>query len=240
MSKTVLVTGASSGIGYQICKDLLTKGGRVIGLSRTIDKSHPLNEFEQFIPWQCDLSDITQAGDLFQSLIDNIGPIDALIYAAGVCYHEQFGQTKINSITEQLNVNLISAFLLCEQAIAHMPKQSTIILLSSTLAEKPIATSAMYSASKAGLEQVMKASAIAGAAKQISVNAVALGCVDTPMLSQHRDDNLEQQTRLKALADLHPFGLGKAHEVAQIITTLLFQPWTTGSVIKVDGGLSLN
>ena len=239
MSKTILVTGASSGIGYQVCKSLLSKGDRVIGLSRTIDNSHPLNSFEHFIPWQCDLSDVTKTTSLFQSLIDEKGPIDALIYAAGVCYHEQFGQTKLTSITEQINVNLVSAFLLCEQAITHMPKQSAIILLSSTLAEKAIATSAMYSASKAGLEQVMKASAIAGSAKQISVNAVALGCVDTPMLSQHRDDNLEQETRLKALAELHPLGLGKATEVAQIITSLLSQPWTTGSVIKVDGGLSL-
>ncbi|KZN62441.1 hypothetical protein N473_19500 [Pseudoalteromonas luteoviolacea CPMOR-1] len=239
MSKTVLVTGASSGIGYQVCKKLLKQGDRVIGVSRTIDKRHPLNAFERFIPWRCDLADITKTHTLFQSIHESAGPIDALIYAAGVCYHEQFGQTQVKSITEQLNVNLVSALLLCEQAIQHMPQNSAILLLSSTLAEKPIATSAVYSASKAGLEQIMKASAIAGAAKKISVNALALGCVDTPMLRLHRDDDLQQQTRLDALADLHPFGLGTVNDIAFIINNLLSQPWTTGSVIKVDGGLTL-
>ncbi|TQF70697.1 SDR family NAD(P)-dependent oxidoreductase [Pseudoalteromonas luteoviolacea] len=240
MKQTVLVTGASSGIGYETCLLLLKAGHNVVGLSRSINSTHELNSYANFTAWSCDLSKIDEVADLLLSIQASVGEINALVYAAGVCHHEQFGSTKLSSVIEQINVNLISAFILCEQAIMHMPKESSILLLSSTLAEKPISTSAIYSASKAGLEQITKASALAGAEKKIRVNAVSLGCVNTSMLVKPSADDLEKKHRLEQLEQIHPFGLGQANEVASVLINLLNQPWTTGSVIKIDGGLTLN
>ncbi|MCF2858801.1 SDR family oxidoreductase [Pseudoalteromonas sp. SMS1] len=240
MKQTVLVTGASSGIGYETCLALLKAGYHVVGLSRYVGSNQILNGYSNFTPWCCDLANVDALPDVFLSIQKAVGEINGLVYAAGVCHHQAFGNTTLRAISEQLNVNLVSAFILCEQAVVHMPRNSSILLLSSTLADKPLSTSAIYSATKAGLEQVMKACALAGAKKKIRVNALSLGCVSTPMLAQERADDLDVDSRLKQLEQFHPLGLGKAEDIASIIITLFNQPWTTGSVIKVDGGLTLN
>jgi len=102
-----------------------------------------------------------------------------------------------------------------------------------------MATSAVYTATKAAIDAVVKVAAQTGAARGIRVNSLALGVVDTPMARQERPDGLDEKARIEFLRGLHPLGrLGEAGEVASAALSLLRQEWTTGAVMTMDGGLS--
>jgi NAD(P)-dependent dehydrogenase (short-subunit alcohol dehydrogenase family) len=119
-----------------------------------------------------------------------------------------------------------------EEALQELEDGGAMVLLSSTLAERPIATSAVYSATKAGLQAMGKVLAAQGAQRSLRVNSLCLGVVETPMVSG-------DAARLAAVEKLHPLGLGKPSDVASAIVWLLGAPWMTGSEILLDGGLLL-
>jgi NAD(P)-dependent dehydrogenase (short-subunit alcohol dehydrogenase family) len=125
------------------------------------------------------------------------------------------------------------------------------VFISSTLALRPLPTSAVYSAAKAGMLAAMRSLALVGAARRIRANAVCPGVVDTEMVRAPRlspgetpptGEELERRisAQLSTLGALHPLGrLGKAEEVAEAVVHLLAAPWTTGSELVIDGGLML-
>ena len=79
---------------------------------------------------------------------------------------------------------------------------------------------------------------MAGAERRIRVNAVALGVVVTPMARQARPDGLDEDAQLEGLGSIHPLGLGNTSDVAEGLLAILGQPWTTGAVLTMDGGLT--
>jgi len=250
-TRRVVVTGGGSGIGRAVALRLAAAGGSVAVVGRRPER---LAETAALAPGRIhplvgDLASPPQRADLLARSRELLGGLDGLVHAAGIASHRAPGRIDEDGLRSMLEVNLVAPLRLGEQALEHLEPGGGVVFVSSTLAMRPIETSAVYSAAKAGMDAAMRSLAIAGAPKGIRFNSVAPGLVDTEMIRELRlapgerepeakDERVREQ--VAALAGLAPLGrLGTPDEIAVAIVHLLAAPWTTGSVHVVDGGLML-
>lgn len=248
---TVIVTGATRGIGRATVAAILARGGRVVALARN---EEALAELEASNPDRirtvtADLSEVARVSDVARRAIEAFGVVDGLVNCAGVASHAPIAAATVESIETQFRVNLIAPLLLSQAVAGHFAgREGAIVNVSSTLSERVMPTTVVYAASKAALNAVTKGLAAELAPAGVRVNAVLPGGVDTDMLRTpqvlpgesltpaERERRVDLQ--LEALAALHPLGrLGKPEEVAAVILQLLDQTWQTGSLVTIDGGL---
>jgi NAD(P)-dependent dehydrogenase (short-subunit alcohol dehydrogenase family) len=173
------------------------------------------------------------------------------VNCAAIARYEQVGAIRVDSIEQQLRVNLVAPLLLCQAVAEHLRgRGGSIVNVSSTLSERVAPSTAVYAATKAALNTLTKSLALELAPWNVRVNAVLPGGVDTDMLRIARlrpgesltETELEQrvESQLAKLRALHPLGrLGRPAEVADVVVSVLDQPWQTGSLVTIDGGLSL-
>ncbi|AKU92950.1 3-oxoacyl-[acyl-carrier protein] reductase [Vulgatibacter incomptus] len=249
----MLVTGGGSGIGRAVAIALARQGGLVVVAGRREERlaevrdEHP--ECIRILP--CDLESSAERSRLLRRASAMLGGLDGLVSCAGAAVHQLPGHIDEGALRRQLELNLVAPLRLGEQALSTLEPGGAVVFVASTLASRPVETSAVYSAAKAGLLAAMRSLALAGAPKRIRFNAVSPGVVDTEMVRTlrlapgevgpepaERDARLEEQ--LAHLAALHPLGrLGGSEEVAEAIVHLLGAPWTTGTEHVIDGGLLL-
>lgn len=245
-TRKVLVTGGGSGIGKAIAEALLARGGQVAVAGRRSEKLEEIvaSSNGRAVALPCDLANPEEQRTLVQRAFDALGGLDGLVHSAGEVRHEPLGQIPEPSLRSQLEINLVAPLRLGEAALELLEEGGAVLFVSSTLAVRPVPTSAVYSAAKAGVLALMKSLALAGAARRIRVNAILPGVVDTEMIRTPRpraggsiqpvDEVLED------LRALHPLGrLGVPNEIAEAAVHLLSAPWTTGAELVVDGGLLL-
>lgn len=249
----VIVTGATRGIGRATVEAIIERGGRVVGIARDTDALRDLQEWspDRIRVVTADLGQPRQILEAARSAIGAFQGVDGLINCAAIARYEHVGAIGIDSIEQQLSVNFVAPLLLC-QAVAEdlRDRGGSIVNVSSTLSERVAPSTAVYAATKAALNALTKSLALELAPRMIRVNAVLPGGVDTDMLriprlrpgeSLNETERKERvQSQLAKLAALHPLGrLGKPEEVADVILSVLDQPWQTGSLVTIDGGLSL-
>jgi NAD(P)-dependent dehydrogenase (short-subunit alcohol dehydrogenase family) len=251
--RAVLVTGGGSGIGLAVAKHLMDAGGRVALTGR---RTGPLEALAARYPGRafagpCDLADPKARAGLVARAREALGELDGLVHCAGMVVHQPPGHIDDEALRAQLEVNLIAPLRLGEEALQVLPRGGGMVFIASTLARRPILTSAAYSASKAGLLQAMRVLALAGAPKGVRANAVLPGVVNTELVRTLRlapgeaaPEGAERAERevaqLAGLANLHPLGrVGRTDEVAEAVQYLLGAAWTTGAELVVDGGLML-
>lgn len=252
-TRRVLVTGGGSGIGRAVASRLVAAGGRVALLGR---RPGPLEEMARAHPGAvlalpCDLADPTARSGVVARARELLGGLDGLVHCAGQVVHQPLGHIDEAALRSQLEINLVAPLRLGEEALRELEPGGAMVFVSSTLAERPIRTSAVYSAGKAGLHALVKVLALEGARRGVRVNVVAPGVVDSEMVRVPRlepgepePSTKERESRIAAqlefLRTLHPLGrLGEPEDVAEAVLHLLGAPWTTGSVLTVDGGLLL-
>lgn len=250
---TVIVTGATRGIGRATVHAILGCGGNVVGIARDAEA---LAELEAFAPGRirtvsADLSDVSRVTEVGGRAIAAFGSVDGLVNCAGIARYELVATAELESIEAQLRVNLVAPLLLSQVVVAHLGgRGGAIVNVSSTLSERVAPTTVVYAATKAALNALTKGLALELAPAGVRVNAVLPGGVNTDMLRTPRlrpgesltATELEQrvESQLARLAALHPLGrLGEPEEVAAVIVHLLDQTWQTGSLVTIDGGLSL-
>jgi NAD(P)-dependent dehydrogenase (short-subunit alcohol dehydrogenase family) len=157
--------------------------------------------------------------------------LDALVYSAGVVHHQRPEALSAAAVREQLETNLEAPLWLGAQALERLTPGGAIVLIGSTLGHRPLATSAAYSAAKAGLVAVAKSLALAGAERHVRVNVVSPGVIATEMMPP---------ARLAALLPQEPLGRhGEPAEVAAAVLHLLSAPFVTGADWVIDGGMLL-
>lgn len=229
-TRKVLVTGGGSGIGRAVAEALLAGGGRVALVGRRPEAlASVLAGRTGSVAIVCDLRDPQTRSGLVTRAARALDGLDGFVHSAGVVAHEPLGGISEEALCEQLEVNLVAPLRLGEEALRLLEPGGAIVLVASTLALRPVATSAVYSAAKAGLLALARTLAVAGAGRGIRANAVSPGVVDTDMIDR---------ARVPSLVPLHPLGrLGTPAEVAQAVVHLLAAPWTTGTNFVVDGGL---
>ena len=242
LSRT-LITGGTSGIGAAVSELLLLRGASVVMTGRDGSRIKDLLEAfsgrAHFIP--CDLRDVESVVSLAKEASDLMGGLDGVVHGAGVVAHAPLLLVSEEELLKQMEVNLLAPIRLTRGALPLLSEGGGVVFLSSTLGERPILTSAIYSSAKAGLDGFMRAVALEGAPRGIRSNSVVLGMVDTPMIRRERaHDGRSEEERLQAYGKLHPLGrLGESREVAEVICEVLERKWMTGARLVFDGGLLL-
>lgn len=223
--RRVLVTGASSGIGAAIAERLLAEGRSVVGLSR----SPPAFDHPHFAFVAADLMD----AEALPAVLARLEPVDALVHAAGVLRVGTLGELRLEDGKAMWRLHVEAAVQLVAHFAPTLPDGGRIVLIGSRVAAGAAGRS-QYAASKAALLGLARSWAAELVGRRITVNVVAPGATDTPML---RDP-----ARSAAPPRLPPSGrFVTPREVAGLVAFLLSEDAAsiTGQQIVVCGGASL-
>ncbi|MDB5984234.1 MAG: putative 3-oxoacyl-(acyl-carrier-protein) reductase [Pseudomonas sp.] len=237
-SKTVVITGASSGIGFALAEAFLARGYNVVGNARTLDRlqaaATQFTNAQNFLAVAGDISKPATAKALFDSAIQAFGKVDILINNAGIFSAKPFVDYTPEDLEAQLDTNLRGFVFPSQAAAAHMieRKQGHIISISAAVALQanrnvPATLPVLI---KGGINQAVRALALELSPHNIMVTAVAPGIIDTP---------LHDPKHAEFLKSLQPVGhVGEVQDIVNAVLYLADAAFTTGVVLAVDGGMS--
>ncbi|MEJ6494038.1 MAG: 3-oxoacyl-ACP reductase FabG [Actinomycetes bacterium] len=232
MSKIVLVTGGNRGIGLAIANQFLANGDTVIVTSRSGEPVAGLNVVT------CDVSDTASVEAAFTQVEANFGPVEVLVANAGITRDKLLVRMSDEDIDDVLNTNLVGAIRVARRASRAMTqaRSGRIIFISSVVALMGSAGQVNYAASKAGLVGAARSLAREHGPRNVTVNVVAPGFIDTDMTAELSDERKAQ------IVGNIPLGrYGNATEVANTVVFLASEAaqYITGALIPVDGGLGM-
>jgi len=239
-NKIAIVTGSRQGIGRGIAEALAQEGCQVV--ISDIDQKDcekTAKEIEKLgaktLGVKCDVSQKAEVENLFKKTIDKFGKVDILVNNAGVYPFVNFAEMKESDWDKVLDVNLKSVFLCSQEALKVMGKGGRIINISSIASFVGFEGLVHYCASKGGINAMIRALALEVASKEITVNAVAPGAIDTP--GAKSDENTKKQT----IAAIPLKRLGFPEDIANAVVFLASEKssYITGQTIIVDGGWTL-
>jgi NAD(P)-dependent dehydrogenase (short-subunit alcohol dehydrogenase family) len=231
--KTVIVTGASQGIGAGLVKTFLERGYSVVANSRNITTSGPFVPSEKLALVDGSIGEPATAAKIVHTATSNFRSIDALINNAGIFFAKPFTDYTAEDFKALASTNLEGFLYISQLAIRQMVAQrsgGSIVSITTSLVDHPIAgvNASVPMITKGGLEAITRSLAIEYAKDGIRVNAVAPGIVDTPM---HKNDPKE------FLKSLSPLGrIADVQDIAEAVFYLTEARQVTGEVLHVDGG----
>ena len=240
--KVAIVTGASRGIGRAVALALAREGAAVV-VNYASNEKAALETLSligeaggRAVVHQADVSDWEACESLVRTALDNFGKVDILINNAGITRDNIVARMKREEWQAVLDANLTGAFNLVRAAMRPLLKQKSggrIINISSVVGLAGGAGQANYAAAKAGLIGLTKSLARELASRQITVNAVAPGFIDTEMTAA-----LTAELKRNMLAQVPLGRAGDSAEVAELVLFLVMDGgYITGQVIAIDGGL---
>jgi NAD(P)-dependent dehydrogenase (short-subunit alcohol dehydrogenase family) len=231
--KTVIVTGASQGIGAGIVQAFLARGYNVVGTARSATKSKELSASDHLALIDGDIGQFETAQKVAQLAIKRFGSIDAVVANAGIFLVKPFTDYTPDDLRALVSTNLAGFIYIAQLAVKQMLSQKgggSIVTISAALADNPIAgiTASVPMITKGGLNAVMRSLAIEYAKEHIRFNAVAPGAVNTPLHAEDSNDSLKT---------LSPMGsISTVEDIANAVVYLTEARQITGEVLHVDGG----
>lgn len=242
--RVALVTGASRGIGRAIALELGRRGATVAVnyFSSPAKAEEVVSEIQagggQAAAFQADVSDFEQAQNLVKSTIDTLGGLDILVNNAGIIRDGLIMMMKEEDWDAVITTNLKSTFNCSKAAVRHMMRKryGRIVNVSSVAGRMGNPGQTNYSASKAGQIGFAKALAREVASRNITVNIVAPGFVETEII-----ENTPEEA-IKAILASTPLGrMAKPEEIAYAVAFLVSDQaaYLTGQTISLDGGLTM-
>lgn len=237
--RIALVTGASRGIGQAIAKRLANEGYLVIGTATSEKGAATVNDYLQELGGAgrvLNVQDAEQINQLFDSIEKEFGNVQVLVNNAGITQDGLLMRMDDNAWERVLDVNLTSVFRTSKRAIKGMMKarQGRIINITSVVAAMGNAGQTNYTASKAGIEGFTRSLAREIGSRQITVNCVAPGFIDTDMTSELDEALIQSMLNAVPLARL-----GKPEDIAAAVNFLASEEagYITGTVLDVNGGM---
>jgi 3-oxoacyl-[acyl-carrier protein] reductase len=232
MTRSVLVTGGNRGIGLAIAQRLAADGDAVTVTSRSGDP------IEGLTVAKCDIRDVAQVDAAFAVAEEANGPVEVLVANAGVTRDQLLALMSEDDFTSVIDTNLTGAYRVAKRAVRGMIRlrRGRIILISSVVGLLGSGGQANYAASKAGLVGFARSLARELASRNITVNVVAPGFVETDMTAELPED------RKRAILAAVP--LARYASTAEIAGAVAFlagpdAAYVTGAVLPVDGGLGM-
>lgn len=231
--KTVIVTGASQGIGAGVVQAFLDRGYNVVANSRNISNSGTFSESAQLALVDGSIGDSVVAAKVVDTAIARFGSIDAVVNNAGIFFTKPFTDYTAEDFKALSSTNLEGFLYVTQGAVKKMLSQKSggsIVNITTSLTVNPISgiTASVPMITKGGLEAVVRSLASEYATERIRFNAVAPGPVDTPL---HKDNPKE------FLKTLTPMGIiSDVSDIVDAVVYLTEARHVTGEVLHVDGG----
>ncbi|MEZ5142110.1 MAG: 3-oxoacyl-ACP reductase FabG [Acidimicrobiales bacterium] len=234
--RVVLVTGGARGIGLACARAFADAGDRVAVTYRSAPP--PAEDAARLLCVPCDVTDTDQVEQAFDRVEAELGPVEVLVSNAGITRDTLVLRMKDHDFDEVIDANLTGGFRVARRAVQKMlrARRGRIIFVSSVVGGTGQAGQANYASSKAGLIGLARSLARELASRNITVNVIAPGPIDTEMMAAVADD------RRAAITSAVPLGrFGHAEEVAAAARFLASEDagYITGAVLPVDGGLGM-
>lgn len=234
LSRVALVTGASRGIGLATARRLAAEGLRVAATYR--DRRPEGQDSLLWVP--CDVTDPALVEAAFDQVEQELGPVEVLVSNAGITRDALTLRMSDEDFSAVLEANLTGSFRVARRAARRMIRSrwGRMVFLSSVVATGGQAGQANYAASKAGLIGLARSLARELASRQVTVNVLAPGPIETDMIAA-----LDPKQRSAILAAVPLGRMGTPDEVASTIAFLCSEEagYITGALIPIDGGLSM-
>ena len=231
--KTVIVTGASQGIGAGTVKAFLARGYNVVGTARNATRSKQLPASDRLALLDGDIGQFGTAQKVAALAVERFGSIDAVVANAGIFIVKPFTEYTPDDFQALVATNLLGFIYVTQLAVKQMQAQQTggsIVSITAALADNPIAgipaSAAMIT--KGGLSAGVRSLALEYAKEHIRFNAVAPGIVDTPLQSDLGEEVVKRQSPMGTVSTVD--------DVASAVIYLTEARQVTGEVLHVDGG----
>ena len=234
--KTIVVTGASQGIGAAVANLFLERGYNVVANSRSISRKTELQRSENLALVDGDIALATTAEKIAATAVQRFGSLDGLVNNAGIFFPKPFTEYTPEDFRLLSSTNLDGFIHTTQLAIKQMVAQRTggsVVSITATIADHPLAafTASIPMITKGGINAISRNLAMEYAKQRIRVNTVAPGVVDTPLLKDAPKDFLRT---------LSPLGqISAARDIAEAVFYLTEATQITGEVLHVDGGMHL-
>jgi NAD(P)-dependent dehydrogenase (short-subunit alcohol dehydrogenase family) len=240
-NKTTIITGGNSGIGLGIAKKFSIQGARVVITGRNSDslevaKESLGNNSETYI---CDVKKLVDIETLFNKIKKEVGLIDTLVVNAGVATVLPIEHTSESDFDHQINTNLKGAYFTIKNALPLLKKGSSIILISSIANSRGYEGMSVYSATKAAVRSLVRTLAKELAAKDIRINCISPGPIETPVFNKMGLQDEHVQGIKDAFTSLVPMArMGTTEEIANGALFLASKQssYITGIDLAIDGG----
>lgn len=242
--RVAIVTGGSRGIGRAIVKELASRGAKIaFSFTRNREMADELvaelqSSDRRAVAFQADVTDFDAAESMVKAIKSELGSVDYLVNNAGITRDKLIMMMTQDDWDAVIDTNLKGAFNVTRHAVSVMVRQrrGSILNIASISGVVGIAGQTNYSASKAGLIGFTKALAKEVGRRSITVNALALGLIETDMTAA-----LPDEYKKKMLEQIPLGRYGTVEEVARVAAFLLSDDarYITGQVIQADGGLAM-
>lgn len=242
---SAIITGGTRGIGREIVLELARRGANVaFNFAKSADEAERLQKEiaelgVRVFAAQCDVANTEASADFVKSAVSELGSLNFLVNNAGITRDQLIPRMKEEDWDAVIDTNLKGAWNFSKAALRPIMKNEeggSILNISSISGVVGMLGQTNYSASKAGMIGLTKALAKEVASRKVTVNALALGLIETEMAS-----GMNAEYREKILSQIPLGRLGTATEVAEIVC-FMFSPaarYITGQVIQADGGLAM-
>ena len=236
MTQTAIVTGGTRGIGYAITKALRNDGFEVAALySGNEEAAQKAAQETGCHVFKVDICDYNACQDIVSKIEEQIGPIAVLVNNAGITRDGVLHKMDVEDWSKVIETNLSACFYMCKSVLPGMRgrNQGRVINISSINGQKGQLGQTNYSAAKAGMIGLTKSLALESARKNITVNSICPGYIQTDMTGAMREDILD------AIVSEIPLGrLGQPDEIAALVSYLCSEnaAFITGATLSANGG----
>lgn len=238
--KNIFITGSTRGIGLAMAHQFASLGANIVLNGRSAISDDLVTSFADYgvtvVAISGDVSEASDAKRMVSEAIEHLGSVDVLLNNAGITNDKLMLKMTEEDFERVLKINLTGAFNMTQAVLKPMSKarQGAIINVSSVVGLTGNIGQANYAASKAGLIGFTKSVAREVAARNVRVNAIAPGFIESDMT-----DVLSEKMQEQILGQIPMKRIGKAQEVAQLASFLAGQDYITGQVIAIDGGMTM-
>jgi NAD(P)-dependent dehydrogenase (short-subunit alcohol dehydrogenase family) len=231
--RTVIITGASQGIGAGVVRAFLDRDYNIVANSRHLTRSRAFAPSTRLALVDGNIGDPQTAATITETAITRFGSIDALVNNAGIFVSKPFTDYTVEDWNALVATNLEGFIYVSQLAITQMIAQGSggsIVTITTSLVDNPIAglNASVAMITKGGLEAITRSLAVEYAKEHIRVNAVAPGMVDTPLHKDHPRDFLKTLSPMGQIADVK--------DIADAVVYLTEAQQVTGEILHVDAG----